>query len=132
MTKVASLLLLILAVAIAAPANADENDPPPATSSATGEVSSDSLLVEVVEQADDNAQTGGADASHSSDGQPVFTAGGQACSGAEQVVTVNDGSVLPFGFCLPPDSGPEVLTVSIVRTAFAELKLPAAKLVIQP
>ncbi|MFW6869319.1 PKD domain-containing protein [Nocardioides sp. CPCC 206347] len=45
---------------------------------------------------------------------------------------MNDGSVLPFGFCLPPDSGPEVLTVSIVRTAFAELKLPAAKLVIQP
>ncbi|WP_156391941.1 MULTISPECIES: PKD domain-containing protein [unclassified Nocardioides] len=127
------MLLLIVAMAIASPANAGDEDPPPpptTSQSATGTASSDSLLVDIVEHAEGKAQNSNGGANHSSDGKPVFTAGGQACAGAEQVVTV-DGNLLAFSFC-PPASGPEVLTISEVRNAFARLKLPAAKLVIQP
>lgn len=57
---------------------------------------------------------------------PPILLGDGACDAADHAV----GELLSVTFCTGEE--PEVLTISIVRTAFARLNLPAAKLVIQP
>ncbi|WP_182376664.1 PKD domain-containing protein [Nocardioides sp. WS12] len=55
----------------------------------------------------------------------------QTCVSTDQISEEILGSSSAT-FCSEPEPNAPVLTVGIVRTAFAELKLPAAKLVIQP
>lgn len=61
---------------------------------------------------------------------PQVPAGAAACWGADPIV----GDLVQFTFC--PADRPQVaqpaLTVGLIRRAFAELRLPAGELVIQP
>lgn len=61
--------------------------------------------------------------------QPGLAAGSAACPGAEGV----SGAAIPLTFCQQyREPTTPVLTVGLIRTAFAELELPAGELVIQP
>ncbi len=68
-------------------------------------------------------------ASEASGAQPGLAAGSAACPGAEAVAD----SAIPLTFCQQyAEPTTPVLTVGLIRNAFAELKLPAGELVIQP
>jgi len=61
--------------------------------------------------------------------QPGLAAGSAACPGAEGVA----GSAIPLTYCQQyAQPSTPVLTVGLIRNAFAELELPAGELVIQP
>lgn len=61
--------------------------------------------------------------------KPQIVLGRSACTGATQVAQTE----APVAFCVPNQVYAEpVLTVGLIRRAFAELELPAGRLVIQP
>ncbi len=61
--------------------------------------------------------------------KPQIVLGASACTGATQVAQAE----APVAFCVPEQVYAEpVLTVGLIRRAFAELELPAGRLVIQP
>lgn len=65
----------------------------------------------------------------SDEAQPGLAAGSAACPGAEGVA----GAAIPLTFCQQyAEPATPVLTVGLIRNAFAELELPAGTLVIQP
>lgn len=71
----------------------------------------------------------GGETSTSSDGGTPITLGDGACDAAASVA----GEFLEGSFCQQyAEPTTPVLTVGLIRTAFAELKLPAGTLVIQP
>lgn len=60
---------------------------------------------------------------------PVLQIGSAGCAGANLAA----GHILDLTFCdEQPEAISEVLTISLIRRAFAELELPASTLVIQP
>lgn len=59
---------------------------------------------------------------------PSILLGSGGCAAADTAA----GGVLDLSFCPDPDEPAPVLTVGLIRNAFAELKLPAGTLVIQP
>lgn len=125
--------LLAGVVWAASPANAVDSKPKPSPST-TGSTTSNSLVVEAAEEGIRNGQQGSADVSGvgGKSADPGFAAGSGACPGAEAVI---DQSNAPAGisFCQQyAEPTTPVLTVGLIRNAFAELKLPAGELVIQP
>ncbi len=123
--------ILSVLLCFCAPARADDTDKP--TQGASGSVTSDSIVVEAAEEGIRRGSEDSASTSRSgSSTEPGFSAGSNACHGAEAVV---DGSTAATGitFCQQyAEPTTPVLTVGLIRTAFAELKLPAGTLVIQP
>lgn len=60
---------------------------------------------------------------------PTIRLGNSGCEGASQVAAAE----ATVAFCPAPDKDPQpVLTLGLIRSAFAELRLPAGALVIQP
>ncbi|HWJ67559.1 MAG TPA: hypothetical protein VNT31_12855 [Nocardioides sp.] len=90
----------------------------------------------IIEAAEEGIRTGAAASaefvsSHSAAAQPSFSGGTLACEGAQQISdSLTDDS--EFSFCPGPREAPEALTIGLIRRAFAELKLPAGTLVIEP
>jgi hypothetical protein len=60
--------------------------------------------------------------------QPGAIVGHAACAGADQAA----GLLFDVTFCSGAAPGPAALTLGDIRTAFARLPLPAARLVVQP
>lgn len=110
-------------------------DPDP-SGPASGSTTDNSLLVEVTKSAQvESRGTGEVQDSSSGPEGPVFTAGSQVCFAADQVVVVETGAPLQVGFCggdQDEAAAQPVLTVGLIRRAFAELELPAGQLVVQP
>lgn len=117
------LLALIVATSIgqAAPARADDT---------TGGSGDDVFWVQQVEE--DSAKEKGGTVTAGAGGRgPEILLGSSACPGAEQVVEGSAATGASFCQQYAEPTTP-VLTVGLIRTAFAELKLPAGTLVIQP
>lgn len=132
--RAAASLLLAALLCLAGQAHADDTGKPsPRT---TGSVTSDSIVIEAAEEGirkGKEGQDGSVGTSKTAGfAEPGFTAGSNACQGAEAVV---DGSNTDTGltFCQQyAEPATPVLTVGLIRNAFAELELPAGTLVIQP
>ncbi|WP_145725490.1 PKD domain-containing protein [Nocardioides sp. J9] len=117
-------LIFVLAAALTAPARADDD-----TRGGTGD---NTIWVDQVEHSSDsgrNADSG--DAPSPTYSGPHIILGSQACAGAEELI--EEGAPADASFCQEDDE-PETatLTVGMIRRAFAELKLPAGEMVVQP
>lgn len=106
-----------------------EPDPPPGTH---GSSNGSSFVVEAAEQGLQNEGSGVSGSASADTSEPSFSAGANACAGAQQVID-NSGGPTDLSFCVAEQQAAEpVLTVGLIRRAFAELPLPAGELVIQP
>lgn len=94
-----------------------------------GGSSGDGLFVSGAEAEVGTVAGAGEPAHHSAAAGPQIVLGNAACGGAD----LTQGSGLAATFCPANQVYAEpVLTVGLIRRAFAELKLPAGELVIQP
>lgn len=126
--------LLAGVVWAASPANAVDSKPKPSPST-TGSTTSNSLVVEAAEEGIRNGQQGSADVSGvgGKSADPGFAAGSGACPGGAEAVIDQSNAPAGISFCQQyAEPTTPVLTVGLIRNAFAELKLPAGELVIQP
>lgn len=115
------LLVLVLLAMWPAASIADDGD-------VSGGTTGDGLFVAGAEQGGAQAaKPGPSDATNRSRG-PEILLGAAGCDGADQA----QGDVI-VTFCPAPEPEPRpVLTLAMIRSAFAELPLPASTLVIQP
>lgn len=121
------LILLLALVVTPAAAWADDRDGPEVDAGHTG----GGLIAEAIDVGSGSGEQSGGLGSGNQDSQPgpTIQLGTSACTGATQVAQTET----PVAFCVPNQVYAEpVLTVGLIRRAFAELKLPAGELVIQP
>lgn len=118
-------LAALLVVVTPTPAVADGEDPDVSATTTPGGLSA-SLLDDVDGDIDTSSD---AKPSGQVDDGPSFQLGEAACPGATELV----GTSADVTFCQHySEPTTPVLTVGLIRTAFAELRLPAGELVIQP
>ncbi len=123
-------LAIILAISCEMPeASADGDGPSPSTESGTSGADDNGFWIRRSGGAKDSAPSLTEGSSRGSVNHAEVAAGTAGCWGANQV----SGEIVQFTFCSDePEPTTPVLTVGLIRTAFAELKLPAGTLVIQP
>lgn len=121
MIRRTSAAALALVVGLGAPSTADDPD--------VGAGTGNGGLFATGTKAEDPGRQQGVRGPLTPNDTPEITLGESACAGASLSVPTVEG----ITFCVndPQDAGP-VLTVGLIRRAFAELPLPAGELVIQP
>ncbi|MCR1784138.1 PKD domain-containing protein [Nocardioides carbamazepini] len=114
----------VLAILVAIPIDMSSADPMPDPTTDAG-VSNNGLWVDSTRNGDQPPQQGWVPGTGSA-AEPA--AGGFACQGAEQVA----GEFVDHAFCTADRDDLPAITAADVQRAFAELKLPAGTLTIQP
>lgn len=93
-----------------------------------GGTTSGGLWVQSTDSSSGKHEAGPAGSTGGAADGPTILLGTGGCAAADSAA----GEVLELTFCPDPDEPEPVLTVGLIRSAFAELKLPAGTLVIQP
>lgn len=117
--------VVCVAIMFASPAAADDGSDVDAGTTEGG------LIADAVSESTPGSHPSSGDAHSSSDVEATSIQLGQ--SGCPGAIAVSQATDEPVSFCQQyAEPSTRVLTVGLIRTAFAELKLPAGDLVIQP
>ncbi len=122
---------LAVAIAVCLPGHAESDPGEDPTAHANG----DSFYVTSAERTTAERKSTQHPASqNAAPSTPTLLLGMPGCAGADQVADAQSGAGLPVTFCPAPDptTAQPVLTLAMIRSAFAALRLPPSTLVVQP
>ena len=115
-------VFLLAATFLAAPASADDR----------AGASDDSFYVDSAEEVQSERSPDGQVKHGPSPSSPAFILGTTGCAAADGVADAAAGGLSDVSFCAGEETPAPVVTLGAIRRAFAELKLPAGEMVVQP